>query len=515
MVQPWLALSFISLVTASPTVFLPINAQVPPVARVGLPYSFQFAASTFSSSIGSLSYAISSGPAWLQLHNGTRKFSGTPSSGDEGSVVVDLLATDGSGSTTMPVTLVVSTDTGPGVGVSVASQLSTHNGFSSPDSLLLPHSTSLTLLFSSDTFTNTNGNTLYYALCANMTPLPSWLNFNPNDLSFVGTAPSATSFPELPTTYVIEMAASDIAGFAGAIATFSIVVESHLFTFSRSSQMINVTAASPVNFTGLQTSLSLNNNPVNPSVIASVSAAAPSWLSLDPKTLILTGIPPENTKSQNFTVNVTDIYGDTASTVVSILLASKNSMLELLGPVATLSANNGSYFVYDLNRTLTNTSANIDVQLGDAWTWLTFDSGTLELRGQVPGNLAPQQYTVNVTASLGSQKQSQPLTIQIQSSQPSTSTAVNGADPTSLHSAGNNPSTAMDSSSGKFHDSRWIALPVVLPIVALIAALIVLYCWRRRNRTAKYDFNSSANSSKHDLRPQSIMRSMILIMQLP
>ena len=501
MIRPWFILTSISLVQAFPSVTLPINAQVPPVARANQPFNFLFAQSTFTSPLGSISYVISNGPRWLQLDGGSRTFFGTPTSGDAGSFVVDLVASDGSGSTVMPVTFVVSTDRGPGLAISIADQLSTHNGFSSPDSLLLPHSTALTLSFSSDTFTNTNGNTLYYALSANNTPLPSWLSFEPNDLSFFGIAPLATSLAELPTTYVIEMTASDVAGFAGAIATFSIVVESHLFAFSCNVQMINVTAGFPVNFNGLQTSLALNKQPVNSTMISSASASTPSWLSLDPRTLVLSGIPPEGARPQNFTVNVTDIYGDSASTTVWIQMASPNSTLELLGPVATLSATNGSYFVYDLNRTLTNMSANIHVHLGDAWTWLTFDSGTLELEGHVPGDLAPQQFMINVTASLGSQSQSQILTIDMQSSQTSESTTSKAGSPTGTYSSGNDASNAKTSVGGILHDSRWIALPVVLPIFVLFAALILFCCCRRRKRRATYNYNSSNNSSKHQISP--------------
>ena len=500
MIRSWLILTIISLSQASPTVFLPINAQAPPVARVEQPFNFQFAQSTFTSSLGSLNYTISSGPEWLQLNGENRTFFGTPTSSDAGSFVADLVASDGSGSTTsMPVTFVVSTDGGPGLGTSIADQLSTHDGFSSPDSLLLPHSTALALSFSSDTFTNTNGNTLYYALSANNTPLPSWLNFDPKDLSFSGTAPLATSLAELPTTYVIKMTASDVAGFSGAAATFSIVVESHLFAFGCSVQMMNVTASSPVNFTGLQTSLALNKQPVNSSMISSASASAPTWLSLDPKTLALTGIPPSDASSQNFTVNVTDIYGDTASTMVWIQIASLNSTFELLGSVPTLSANNGSYFVYELNRTLTDTSANIEVHLGDAWTWLSFDSGTLELKGQVPGELAPQQYMINVTASLGSEKESQILTVQIHSSQTSSSATASAGSPTSAYSDGNGSSNSSPSRGGIFEDNRWIALPVVLPIAALTIALILFCCFKRRKQKAVYDYDSSNNSSKHDI----------------
>ena len=498
MARFWSILTLATLAQASPSAFLPINAQVPPVARAGQPYGFQFAQSTFTSSVGFISYALTNSPEWLQLDGNSRTFSGTPSNSDIGSFVVELVATDGSGSTTMPVTFFISTSNGPGLGFSVADQLSAHNGFSSPDSLLLPHSTSLSLSFSSDTFTNTNVNTIYYALCANNTPLPSWLKFDPNDLSFIGTAPSATSFAELPTTYTISMTATDVAGFAEAIARFSIVVESHAFAFGSSDQIINATAGYPLQYDRLMDNLALNGQPVNSSAIRSASAATPSWLLLDSKTLTLSGTPPEGALPQNVTINATDIYGDTASTTVWIQTTSQNSTIELLGPVATLTVNNGSDFIYDLNRTLTNENATVTVHLGDAYTWLTFDSGTLELKGQVPSNSIPQQYMINVTASLGTQSQSQVLLIQVQASQASAGTTGNAGTLGGAHSNDDSSSAAAASNNGLLHDKRWIALPVVLPVAILLTSLILFCCCcRRRKQETKCEWDCSDNSSDY------------------
>ena len=496
MIGPWSILTLISIARASPSVFLPINSQVPPVARANQPFEFVFADSTFTSSSGTIIYTIFNGPGWLRMGSGSRTFSGTPASSDAGSFVVDLVASDSSpGSTTMPVTFVVSTNAGPELGISVADQLSTLNGFSSPDSLLLPHSTALSLSFSSDTFTNTNANTIYYALCANNTPLPSWINFDPNDLSFSGTAPLATSLAELPQTYTIEMTASDVAGFAGAIATFSIVVVSHMFAFGSSYQIVNVTSGSALKYSGLQSSLSLNGQLVNSSVIATATAATPSWLALDPKTLALSGTPPAGVISQNITVNATDIYGDIASTTIWLQTAS-NSTAELLGSVPTLTAKNGSDFVYDLNRTLTNTSATIDVHLGQAAIWLNFDPHSMELKGHVPSDLTSQSYVIDVTASLGSQSQSQLLTIDVQSSSASASPTSNSQSSTGSSSNHSGSTTAEASSGGPLRDKRWIALPVVLPIFVLLVAFALFFCCcRRRKQKKTYECESMASSS--------------------
>src|SRR5579862_1073208 len=81
-----------TVVEAVPRATFPINAQVPPVARVSEPFSFSFSASTFSSDIPILNYTLSNAPAWLRLDGGNRVFSGTPRLDDVGPVTVQLTA---------------------------------------------------------------------------------------------------------------------------------------------------------------------------------------------------------------------------------------------------------------------------------------------------------------------------------------------------------------------------------------------------------------------------------------
>ena len=88
---------------AAPSINLPINSQVPPVAIIDQAYKFVFSASTFTSTAGHIDYALGDCPPWLQLDGLSRTFYGTPNSsgilpGQVASFVVDLIATDGAGS---------------------------------------------------------------------------------------------------------------------------------------------------------------------------------------------------------------------------------------------------------------------------------------------------------------------------------------------------------------------------------------------------------------------------------
>lgn len=421
-----------------------------------------------------------------------------------GSFVFGLVASDTTGQTTMSVTFVVSSDPGPGLDGSYLRQLSLAKGYSAPNTILLPHSTGLSLSFDSGTFTNTNENTAYYALSANNTPLPSWLHFDPSTLSFSGTAPLATSLTELPQGYVIEMTASDVIGFAGAKATFQIVVESHLFLFGSSSHIINATAGSSVNYLGLQSDLFLNGLPVNTSSIEQINADPPSWLSLNTKTLVLSGIPPKDAPSQNFTVNATDVYGDAATTLVSLQTGTNSTETNdandngLLALPTTVYTGNGSNFVYDLHKSLRDGSATISVDLGQTWTWLHYDSGSMKLEGSVPHDLKQTSYTVEVKATSGTKTQSQELTIAVTGAVPTSASSAVMGSATGLASG----STDAKSSSGVAieHDRRWIALAVVLPVLVLISLLAIILCClcRRRRKRAKW-YCESTTSSKNSI----------------
>lgn len=476
-----LLLLFVSSTIAAPSINLPINAQVPPVAIAGQAYEFLFSAFTFTSTDGPVYYTLGDCPSWLQLDGSSRTFHGTPGSngigpGEVGSFVADLIARDGAGSTTMSVTFVVTLDPGPRLGTPVAAQLPAFGAFSSPNTLLLTPGTALSLTFSPNTFTDTNVHTMYYAMCANNTPLPSWMKFDPSSLTFSGNTPLATSPSELPQSFGIELAASEVTGFAQAVASFELVIESHMFSFGNSLQIINATIGSSVNFTNLQSDLTLDGQPVQKTDISHVISDAPSWLSLSNGTLDLSGTVPPNVLQQNFTVTATDRFGDSASTVVLIQVTG-NSSATLISPITTLKAAIGTNFTYPLNNSLLSIKGiNVTVNPGTASAWLEFDSNSLELYGHVPSNLKPQTVQFNVSATEGSQSQSQIVNINV--------TCESTACPITASHSGTPGATvsanAVSSAAGNA-SKTWIAAAVILPIATLIGLLTLCFC-RHANR---------------------------------
>lgn len=476
-------------VYATPSTNLPINAQVPPVARPDQAYNFVFSDSTFSWAGNSIAYNLTNSPGWLQLDSSNRVFSGTPGLADAGSFAVGLVATDETGSSSMSVTFVVSTDPGPGLGTSVAEQLPSFGPVPSPDSLSLAPSSAFSLSFSPNTFTNTNANTVYYAICANNTPLPSWVNFHPNSLSFSGTTPSLTSPSELPQAFQIQLIASDVIGFSEAVASFQLVIESHVLTFGNSLHVVRITKGLLVHFPDLQHDLTLDGQPANSSDLRQVVASTPPWMSFSSSTLTLSGTPPANATSQNFTVTASDIYGDSTSTIV-LIQNTNNLTSSFTGPSATVNATIGADFTYHLNSTLVSDStAEVAVDLGAASAWLNFSSSSLELQGYIPTNIKPQSIQVMVIATQGTQSQSQILTIDIQNASASSAqtTGSHSISPkaTSGSTAGGSQTTDAISSASR-PKKRWIAAAAIVPIfVALGFLLLLCFCLEKRRRRKK------------------------------
>ncbi|KAL8711374.1 MAG: hypothetical protein Q9220_004271 [cf. Caloplaca sp. 1 TL-2023] len=484
------------VVGAAPNIGLPINAQVPPVALVSEHFTYTFSESTFSSSAGNLAYALANAPGWLHLDRSSRTLSGDPGSIDAGSVNFNLIANDDTGSTTMPVTLVVSTNSGPRLGTPIAEQLSTHLGYESPTTILLPHSSALKLAFSSDTFADTGHDTIYYAMCANNTPLPSWITFDPEHLSFSGLAPQNTSPDELPQTFDIQLTASDVVGFSGALTSFRVTVETHLFVFDNQLHTVNVTQGSSFNFDKLKSSLSLDGRPVNPAQIRWAYPDMPGWVSFDESTFVLSGVPPNVVGPQNFSITAIDSYGENATTTVVLQLASKEAGTLYDMPIDSASATIGEDFDYRFNKSLlTTTNTKVAVDLGGTSPWLQFNQAELELSGHVPGDLKPQNIILNITLSEGSISESKPLNISVITATHSSNSRSTNSPASSIQSGSAVPSHTSESSSqssdsglpSKGHHTR-LAVAIAVPATLLVLGLLMCCCFihrRRRRRSEK------------------------------
>jgi len=479
-------LLFAGTINALPGIAFPINSQVPSVARVSKPYQFVFSGSTFTSSLQELRYALSGAPQWLNINSSARMLYGIPGEDDAGAANFGLVATDTTGSTNMPVTLVTSSDPGPSLGKPITQQLPAFGTFSGPDSLLIYPSSPFSVSLGPDTFTNINKDTVYYASLGDNTPLPSWINFDSSALTFTGTTPSFTSPLELPQQFPIQLTASDVVGFSGAIAGFQFTITSHEVTFRNPTTVIKITPGKPVEFSLTQLNLVMDNRPLNYTDLAGITAEPPAWLSMDTHNFLFSGTPTDAVQ-QSFLISVTDRYGDTASTTILLSIGTSSSLI--VGSIDTIEATIGSNFTYKFQDSLFSTSGlQINISLGNTSTWLRFDEATLSLYGEVPGDLEPQADQLTLTASNGSQSQSHDFAIAlsrggVSSVEPSSAIGGGSTVSTSASAAGvvSTVQPLAESAAGTQQRGKIIAGAVVGSSIGSFAVVFLL-CFIRRKR---------------------------------
>ncbi|EMF08322.1 uncharacterized protein SEPMUDRAFT_53722 [Sphaerulina musiva SO2202] len=391
---------------AVPNAAFPFNSQVPAVARVGQQYSFRISDSTFAPDPTAYVYTISNQPAWLTIDSSTRTLQGTPGASDAGSTTFVLTAADSSGNAQMSCTLVVSADPAPQpLGDIITKQLSATANLSSsqPPTLTLLPSTRFTFDFGQDSFIDVLQRKLYYyATLDDHTPLPSWMKFDPDLLTFSGTAPDLASFPQ---SWVISLIASDVPGFSANSASFTMTIGTQQLVFVPEEQELSITARKLVNITVLQNELFRNNVNLDSGELKSAEADIPSWLTFDPSTLAIEGTAPANFQAENVTITVTDKLGNAATAIIT-LVPGDSSMFH--GQIGTLSAQAGKKFEYHFDDSLfTQKDLNLSVHVPSTASWLTYDATTQDLTGIPPTKSQASTVRATLVAKSASDQQGQ------------------------------------------------------------------------------------------------------------
>lgn len=473
----FLVLAFAWAVGAAPVANYPVNAQLPPVARVGKAFNFTFAESTFVNDGVGLTYSITNAPKWLQLDSVHRLLHGTPNSEDVGATSFYLVAADQTGSTPMGVTLVISKAAGPQIGEPLLPQLAECGPTSSPATIFLYPERSFSLKFGSQTFINTDSRTLYYATSSNNSPLPSWVVFDPSLLKFDGTTPILHSLQ--PQAFSFNLVASDVAGFSATTARFDMVLAQHILAFKNSTLSLNFTRGQIFSTAPLINTLTLDGQGLNPKEITSVDVEKPSWLTIDNRTLSFTGTAPSDAPPQNVTITITDIYNDVTTLLINLELSQLFSE-GLQGFYAII----GKDFSYTISRSLlTNPSAHLTVELGSISKWAFYNANSMTIQGHVPADTEPQTFSIQLIASEGSKTESRNLDFRVFGDGQGNSTyytdtdATSGRDKPHLHRAG------------------IIAIATVIPLAVILGIIPLGYCWHhRRQNQAVRDIRSQEKS---------------------
>ena len=394
----WLIFSltlFLRLAHSIPKLSLPIDSQIPPVARISHEFDLQFAPTTFESSDGgTLTYALQHAPRWLQLDSDSRTLHGTPSQKDLGTISFLLAAMDNSGTAQTSVTLVVVNKPSIFAITNVTSQLARAGPLAGPTSLVSYPSEPFNISFAQDTFSRQD--VIYAATSADRSPLPAWVTFNAGTVSFSGvTEPPAT----LPQTFGVSLYASTIKGYSEASVTFSITVSDHLFLFRPVFQDITVSSDGLVGPLQLMNQLTLDGMVADEEDVVNLSYSGPDWVDVDSRSLELFGQAPSSTESSRVIVSAFDRFGDRADTVIQINIES----VVFGGQIGSLSAVIGKIFDFQLPKGFFRPHVeSIKMNFGVAQDWLHFNATTLTFVGRVPMNFKPRTIQATVTASLPS-----------------------------------------------------------------------------------------------------------------
>lgn len=476
------------VVAISPEVNFPLNLQLPPVARVGKAYNFQFSENTFQPNPDQLIYSLAGGPSWLHVHSENRTLWGTPEAKDAGTATFTIVAAGEAGLVAnMNTQLPVEKDDGPTANGNITQALAKLGQLSGPRNVTLLPSKPFEFVLSDDIF-QANGKKLsYYATLGDHTPLPSWISFDAQKLRFAGTTPSSA----IPQTFEILLIASDVPNYAAASTSFNLIISNHLLLFRPLMQTVNVTKGKEVDIKGLKDLLYLDNAPIRDGDIQFASANVPNWLSFDDKSFAIYGTPPSGLMSQDISIVVKDKYGDTAEHLVHIGFSSQL----FVGEIGHLNITPGVYFDQQIPRSvLASDDETVSMDFGDLNKWLSFEPDTLIVSGILPEDITAStvEGSLTATSSDGKMKDTQTFQMEILGT-----TADSPANPLNL-SPKDNTSRA-SGTGGSSKEKTGIIIGAVLSslFAAVICVLLfVSFCRRRRNNEKGY-ISSSAPGSPH------------------
>ena len=323
-------------------------------------------------------------PSWLGFDGATQTFTGTPPNNSNGSLDIEVTATDAGG-------LSVSDDFTLGIAdANFAPQVDNPIADTS-----VAEDTALNYTVPADAFSDSDiGDTLTYsAQLSGGGALPTWLSFDALTQTFTGTPPNNSN-----GDIEVEVIATDAGGLS-ASDTFTLTVTDANFapTLDNAIADANATEGQALNVVVPADTFSDPDTGDALTYTAQLSGggALPSWLDFDALTQTFTGTPPNNSNgSLDIEVIATDGGGLAVSDTFTLDIADANFAPTLDNAIADAGATEGQA----LNLAVpTNTFSDPDT--GDALTytaqlsgggalpsWLDFDALTQTFTGTPPNN---------------------------------------------------------------------------------------------------------------------------------
>lgn len=472
----WMSSSFLALAAATPTVTFPFNSQVPLVARKNQPYAFQLSSSTFEPE-DNLVYTLSGQPAWLSINSATRTLLGTPKEADVGASTFNIVATDGTGNAQMQCTLVIAADPAPQLYGDFSQQLAAEVNLTSnaPATVALTPGTQFSFHFRQDSFIDVVQRKLYYyATLENHTPLPSWLLFDSSSLTFSGTAPQLSAFPQ---SFEVALIASDYVGFAGAQASFILTIATQRLAVVPSLQTISFNPGSPLNYS-LADSVYVDGKQLPASELKSATATLPSWASFDVATLTISSSATQE-GAQNGSVVIVDAQGNKAQ--VTLHFVTGNDTV-FVGTIGTIAATAGQELDYAIPTSVID-EVNVDLTLTAPTSagWLQLDPSARVIHGVVPTGAAGSVIKATLAATPSNTTTAQTQTFEI-----AVANTTSGPAGTTSTAA---TAGALTSSSSHLSPGAIAAIVIgsIIGALILLALIFLCCCCCRRRRRRQHD----------------------------
>jgi Ca2+-binding RTX toxin-like protein len=368
-------------------------------------------------------------PEWLSFNAQTRTLSGTPLNDDVGSLDIKFTATDPLGATvTSLLTIsVANTNHSPELMVPVENQT-----ISSGEEWIFA--------LDPETYVDADvGDVITYAArLENGDPLPSWLTFNAQTLTFSGTPTAGDA-----GVMTIALSAEDEDGYSDE-TYFDLTVQAQENSAPVVAQPLvaqSATEDAAFNFTVPVETFTDSDEDDTLTLSATLADgnALPSWLSFNAATRTFSGTPTNaNVGSLSLKVIATDEAGATASSTFSVTIANVNDAPTVSTPLTAQSATENAAWSY-----VVPSGTFTDVDTGDALTysatlangsalpsWLSFNAATRTFSGNpAHGDIGSLSLKVTATDNAGATASSTfALTVGAASNPGQTFTGTSGND---------------------------------------------------------------------------------------
>jgi NADPH-dependent 7-cyano-7-deazaguanine reductase QueF-like protein len=272
-------------------------------------------------------------PAWLSFNAASGTFTGTPLSGDVGSLNVKVTATDSGGLSVSDIfdVTVVNVNDAPAVAHAIADQAASEDA-------------PFAFTFAANTFNDIDvGDTLTYsAIQSDDSALPSWLIFDPATHTFSGTPLNAGV-----GTVGVKVSAADSAG-ASTFDIFDISVSNTNDAPIVANAIADQSAPEDAAFSFV---IPINTfadadagDTLTYSATSGDGSALPSWLTFDPASRTLSGTPlNDDVGTVSLRILATDSAGASTFDVFDVSVANTNGAPTVAVPLSGPEHHGGAF----------------------------------------------------------------------------------------------------------------------------------------------------------------------------